>query len=77
MDFISKSTPLRSEYLDLSTNKQQAFSYSSNWPVYGISIRTISISLNLSHNERLPTAKELYYYGKHLATNSLNMATVI
>ncbi|MFB2538770.1 MULTISPECIES: TonB-dependent receptor domain-containing protein [unclassified Acinetobacter] len=28
------------------------------------------MSLNASHNERLPSPMELYYHGKHLATNS-------
>lgn len=30
-----------------------------------------TLSLTYSHNERLPTPMELYYQGKHLATNSL------
>ncbi|SUB32805.1 iron-regulated outer membrane protein [[Pasteurella] mairii] len=68
MDLLKDYTKPGSEYPDLSTNKQQAFSYSltSLWNFHP----DYSISLNLSHNERLPTAKELYYYGKHLATNS-------
>ncbi|PJG83101.1 TonB-dependent receptor [Caviibacterium pharyngocola] len=57
-----------SEQPDLSTNKQAAFS-SSVTGLWNFTSED-SIALNLSHNERLPTAKELYYYGKHLATNS-------
>lgn len=53
---------------DLSTYKDKAFSYSAGilWdfkPNY-------RLSLTASHNERLPTPMELYYHGKHLATNS-------
>lgn len=53
---------------DLSTYKQNAFSYSGSaeWlfhPDYRFSIAA-------SRNERLPTPMELYYNGKHLATNS-------
>ncbi|SUA44111.1 TonB-dependent receptor protein [Neisseria zoodegmatis] len=53
---------------DLSAYSEKAFSYSGGllWdfaPYY-------RLSLTASHNERLPTPMELYYHGKHLATNS-------
>lgn len=53
---------------DTTANKQHALSYSAGilWdfkPNY-------RLSLTGSHNERLPTPMELYYHGKHLATNS-------
>ncbi|QIM63358.1 hypothetical protein A1D29_08710 [Pasteurellaceae bacterium Orientalotternb1] len=53
---------------DLSTYKQRAFSYagSSEWLFHP----NYRLSFTASHNERLPTPMELYYQGKHLATNS-------
>lgn len=52
----------------LDAYKKDAFSYAGTllWdfkPNY-------RFSLTASHNERLPTPMELYYHGKHLATNS-------
>ena len=56
------------EQPDLSTYKQRAYSYSgsANWFFDDVH----QLSLIYSHNERLPTPTELYYYGKHLATSS-------
>lgn len=53
---------------DLSTYSQKAFSYSGGllWD-FAPGHR---LSLTASRNERLPTPMELYYHGKHLATNS-------
>lgn len=53
---------------DLSTYKQQAFSYlgSAEWLFHD----NYRLAFTASHNERLPTPMELYYQGKHLATNS-------
>ncbi|MDO1509120.1 MULTISPECIES: TonB-dependent receptor [unclassified Neisseria] len=53
---------------DLSAYKQKAFSYSGTalWDFHP----NYRLSLSASHNERLPTPMELYYHGKHLATNS-------
>ncbi|MDO5058866.1 MAG: TonB-dependent receptor [Neisseria sp.] len=53
---------------DLSTNRQHALSYSGTvlWAVTPEN----RVSFTASHNERLPTPMELYYHGKHLATNS-------
>lgn len=53
---------------DLSTYKQHAFSYSGSaeWLFHS----NYRLSVTASHNERLPTPMELYYQGKHLATNS-------
>ena len=53
---------------DLSTYRQKAFSYSGGllWDFAPYN----RLSLTVSHNERLPTPMELYYHGKHLATNS-------
>lgn len=53
---------------DLSAYKQKAFSYSGTvlWDIQP----NFRLSLMASHNERLPTPMELYYFGKHLATNS-------
>lgn len=53
---------------DTTPNKQRALSYSAGilWdfkPNY-------RLSLGASHNERIATPMELYYHGKHLATNS-------
>ncbi|UOO76815.1 TonB-dependent receptor [Neisseria sp. Dent CA1/247] len=53
---------------DLSPRKEKAFSYS------GTALWNFSLSDRLaftaSHNERLPSPMELYYHGRHLATNS-------
>lgn len=59
---------LDNKHPDTTANKQHALSYSAGilWdfkPNY-------RLSLTGSHNERLPTPMELYYHGKHLATNS-------
>lgn len=53
---------------DLSPYKQQAFSYSGSaeWLFHP----NYRFAFTASHNERLPTPMELYYQGKHLATNS-------
>ncbi|WP_372762282.1 TonB-dependent receptor domain-containing protein [Pseudoalteromonas sp.] len=56
------------EHPDLSPYKENAASYAGSiiWdfaPEY-------RVSLSVSHNERLPSSMELYYNGKHLATNS-------
>lgn len=53
---------------DLSPYKQKAFSYlgAVEW-LYTPESR---VSLTYSRNERLPAPMELYYQGKHLATNS-------
>ncbi|MDO4434489.1 MAG: TonB-dependent receptor [Alysiella sp.] len=53
---------------DLSTYRQKALSYSGSllWDV----TPELRLSFTASHNERLPTPMELYYHGKHLATNS-------
>lgn len=53
---------------DLSTYQDKAFSYSTGilWDF----IPNYRLSLTASHHERLPTPMELYYHGKHLATNS-------
>lgn len=67
--FITPSiTHLNPPKPDLSIYKDKALSYSAGvmWdfkPNY-------RLSFTGSHNERLPTPMELYYHGKHLATNS-------
>lgn len=53
---------------DLSTYKQNAFSYSGS--VEWLFHPNYRLSAIVSRNERLPTPMELYYNGKHLATNS-------
>lgn len=53
---------------DLSTYEQNAFSYSAATEWYFSA--NDRIALTFSHNERVPTPMELYYHGKHLATNS-------
>lgn len=55
----------------LKPHKETAYSYSfsTNWqfkPNY-------TLSLNLSHQERVPNAQELYAHGMHLATNSFEI----
>lgn len=53
---------------NLSTYRQNALSYSGTllWDLTPES----RLSFTASRNERLPTPMELYYHGKHLATNS-------
>lgn len=53
---------------DLTTYRQKALSYSGTllWDFHP----DYRLSFTASHNERLPTPTELYYHGKHLATNS-------
>lgn len=53
---------------DLTEYKQKALSYSGTvlWDFHP----EYRLSFTASHNERLPTPVELYYHGKHLATNS-------
>ncbi|MDO4429923.1 MAG: TonB-dependent receptor [Lonepinella koalarum] len=53
---------------DLTEFQQKALSYSGTilWDFHP----DFRFSFTLSHNERLPTPVELYYHGKHLATNS-------
>lgn len=58
----------KAEHPDLSPYEQSATSYAGSviWdptPEY-------RLSFTASHNERLPSPMELYYNGKHLATNS-------
>ena len=53
---------------DLTTRSENAFSYSGTAEWYFTA--DDRLSLTLSHNERFPTPMELYYHGKHLATNS-------
>lgn len=56
------------EQPDLTPNSQKALSYSGTflWD-FAPSHR---LSLSASHNERIPSPMELYYHGKHFATNS-------
>ncbi|WP_305272249.1 TonB-dependent receptor [Moraxella sp. ZY210820] len=58
----------------LKPHKENAYSYalSTHWqfkPNY-------TLSLNLSHQERVPNAQELYAHGMHLATNSFEMGNI-
>lgn len=69
--YIKKAlSPLKQtlEQPDLSTYQQRANSYAAsiNWFFDDLH----QLSLIYSHNERIPTPMELYYYGKHLATSS-------
>lgn len=56
------------EYPDLNTYKNTATSYALGaiWDI----TPTLRLDTTFSHNERTPTPMELYYHGKHLATNS-------
>ncbi|MGF7433612.1 TonB-dependent receptor domain-containing protein [Pasteurella bettyae] len=53
---------------DLSPYRDNAVSYSGTlmWDFHP----DYRLSLSASHNERMPSPMELYYHGKHLATNS-------
>ncbi|QEY26581.1 TonB-dependent receptor [Neisseria zalophi] len=53
---------------DLSTFKSRAYSYAGSvlWDFHP----DYRLSLSLSHNERTPAPMELYFHGKHLATNT-------
>lgn len=53
---------------DLSPYKENALSYSGTimWDFHP----DYRLSITGSHNERMPSSMELYYHGKHLATNS-------
>lgn len=53
---------------DLSPRKEKAFSYSGT-ALWNITPEN-RLAFTASHNERLPSTMELYYHGKHLATNS-------
>lgn len=53
---------------DLSLYNQRATSYAG--AIHWFLPKDHTASLIFSHNERLPTPMELYYHGKHLATNS-------
>ncbi|MDO4223717.1 MAG: TonB-dependent receptor [Acinetobacter sp.] len=63
-----KTTDREAKHPDLTQFKQNAFSYSGTllWDFKPNS----RLSFTASHNERLPAPMELYYHGKHLATNS-------
>lgn len=58
----------KQERPDLSTYKNRAHSYalSALWDIND----KLRLDATYSHNERIPTPMELYYHGKHLATNS-------
>ena len=58
----------RPTHPDLSPYKQSALSYAGSviWDV----TPKYRLSAIVSHNERIPAPMELYYHGKHLATNS-------
>ena len=58
----------RSVRPDLRDYRESSFSYSGTalWDFHP----DYRLSLTASHNERLPAPMELYYHGKHLATNS-------
>ncbi|WP_304334834.1 TonB-dependent receptor [Conchiformibius steedae] len=67
-DLLAQYVKPGTQQPDLKPYSQKALSYSGSllWdfkPGY-------RLSLTASHNERLPTPMELYYHGKHLATNS-------
>lgn len=53
---------------DLSPRKENALSYSGT--VLWNFTPENRLAFTASHNERLPSPMELYYHGKHLATNS-------
>ncbi|MDO4627165.1 MAG: TonB-dependent receptor [Pasteurellaceae bacterium] len=53
---------------DLNLYNHRATSYAG--AVHWFLPSDYTVSLIFSHNERLPTPMELYYHGKHLATNS-------
>lgn len=59
---------------DLSTYREKALSYSASaiWDFKP----NHRLSATYSHNERLPTPMELYYHGKHLATNSFEFGNI-
>ncbi|WP_432480924.1 TonB-dependent receptor [Moraxella sp. ZY200743] len=59
---------VRQEYPDLTTYKQNAKSYAIT-ALYDITPK-LRLDTTYSHNERIPSPMELYYHGKHLATNS-------
>lgn len=67
-ELLSRYVQPRTEKPDLSAYAQKALSYSGTllWDFHP----DYRLSLSASHNERLPTPMELYYHGKHLATNS-------
>lgn len=58
----------RARQPDLSIYKENALSYSGTimWDFHP----DYRLSVTGSHNERMPAPMELYYHGKHLATNS-------
>lgn len=69
-EFIRRrTTPFRrSAKPNLADRRESAFSYSGTvlWDFSPAN----RLSLTASHNERLPAPMELYYHGKHLATQS-------
>lgn len=66
IDSQSSATP--QSYPDLSAYRNDATSYALS-ALWDLSSKT-RLDATFSHNERLPTPMELYYHGKHLATNS-------
>lgn len=63
-----KALLLHSVRPNLADRRESAFSYSGTL-LWDFS-HTDRLSLTASHNERLPAPMELYYHGKHLATQS-------
>lgn len=59
---------IRQEYPDLTPYKNHAQSYAVT-TLWDISPK-LRLDTTYSHNERIPSPMELYYHGKHLATNS-------
>ncbi|WP_029103682.1 TonB-dependent receptor [Moraxella caprae] len=59
---------IRQEYPNLTPYKNHATSYAITalWDI----TPKLRLDTTYSHNERIPTPMELYYHGKHLATNS-------
>lgn len=62
------SKHIRQNYPDLTAYKNTAQSYALTalWDIND----KLRLDTTYSHNERIPTPMELYYHGKHLATNS-------
>ncbi len=69
-EFVIRDPATQTPYAvpDLKPRKENAFSYSGSllWDIRPDS----RLSFTVSHNERIPAPMELYYHGKHLATNS-------
>lgn len=73
LDEINAQIKIHSEtapqqFPDLSTyrNKATSYAFGAMWDI----LPSTRLDLSYSHNERIPTPLELYYHGKHLATNS-------